>query len=69
MALARIATERQAALWLLAETALFALAYAWFFQGSLDLKFDEGGFARFRDDADRVRVPRRRARLEADDAA
>jgi peptidoglycan/LPS O-acetylase OafA/YrhL len=47
LALARIATRRQAVLWLLAETALFALAYVFFFHGSLDLKFDEGGFARF----------------------
>jgi peptidoglycan/LPS O-acetylase OafA/YrhL len=47
LALARIASRRQAVLWLAAETALFALAYVFFFHGSLDLEFGGGGFARF----------------------
>jgi peptidoglycan/LPS O-acetylase OafA/YrhL len=43
--LARIASARQAVLWLSLETAAFAIAYVFYFDCGLDLRFDVGGFA------------------------
>jgi peptidoglycan/LPS O-acetylase OafA/YrhL len=45
LTLARIATARQAVLWLGLELAGFALAYVFYFDCRLDLRFDVGGFA------------------------
>jgi peptidoglycan/LPS O-acetylase OafA/YrhL len=47
LGLNRIASKRQAAFWLAVETAIFVLAYVFFFHCDLDNKFDGGHFSRF----------------------
>ena len=47
LGLNRIASKRQAAFWLGAEMAIFALAYVFFFRCDLDNKFDGGNFSQF----------------------
>jgi peptidoglycan/LPS O-acetylase OafA/YrhL len=47
LGLNRIVSRRQAAFWLGAEMAVFAVAYVFFFDCDLDNKFDGGHFSRF----------------------